>query len=361
MGPVEFIVAKDPVTERTGDMAMLNLVMSVAADVVPVRYVALSESTGPRGGDYLVEKPAPAPLGLLSRATRKARSLVHERFDVPQLRTWLEHSDADRFVADHSYMAEAYLATGREEPLYVNTVVSESLVWRATHGMIGRAQAPFIRRDELRVAQAATAVGTYDAAEAAWYRSAGVGRATWLDVTLPPLVPRPVRDLSAPRVVFLGDRRWPPNDEGARLLLDWWPEIAAGIPDAELLIVGRSNGILPLPEGVEDLDFVDDLDGLLSTARGILAPIRTGGGVRVKVLEAAARGLPVVGTEAAIGSLADVFGLPILDTKDEFVAEARRLLADPHHAAAAGDDLYERNEAHWAHGGPQSSVEGWLK
>ena len=35
----------------------------------------------------------------------------------------------------------------------------------------------------------------------------------------------------------------------------------------------------------------------------MIAPIKTGGGVRVKILDSIRMGLPVIGTTAAIGSL----------------------------------------------------------
>ncbi len=44
------------------------------------------------------------------------------------------------------------------------------------------------------------------------------------------------------------------------------------------------------PDGVRDLGFVDDLPGFLGTCRAMIAPISTGGGVRVKILDAARMG-----------------------------------------------------------------------
>lgn len=362
MRTAEFLVAKDPGVDDTGDMAMLRLVMSLARESMSVTYVGLGAEDAVRPDGRVLRKAAVRMPTILTRAARHRRSLVHARFDDRRLRDAVTASRADLFVADHSYMAESYLATRRTEPLYTNTVVSESLVWSATYGRLGRLQAPAILRDELRVARASRAVGTYDDDEAAFYRGEGVDRVRWLDLTLPPLESAPVRELSAPRLAFVGDRQWRPNGEGFRVLLTLWPRISAGIPGAELVIIGRrEEGPQPaLPDGVQDLGFVPDLDAALAQCRGILAPIRTGGGVRVKILEAASRGIPVVGTPAAVGSLDRVLGVEAAVDDEAFVDAARRLLLDERHAQEAGEAVAERNRAHWGARAPQRAVEEWL-
>ncbi|WP_343997107.1 glycosyltransferase family 4 protein, partial [Williamsia deligens] len=338
---VALLLSKDPVLERGGDVELTRLLMTLAADAFSVTAICLSEESGVLETDLVpgglvlhrVRKPAIAPARLAARALLGRRSLVHVRFDSPELRSAIEGLDADVYLAEHSYMAEAFLNTRRagRDRLAVNTHVSESLVWRATRGLLGRVEAPRLVRDELRVARAAGAVATFDADEAREYRDRGVETARWLDLTLPP---GDQVDVAAtpPRLVFLGTRDWPPNQEAYERAVALWPRIAAGIADAELCVVGgRSASAAPLdlPDGVRDLGFVDDLHGFLAGCRGMVAPISTGGGVRVKFLDAARIGLPVVGTRAAVGSLDEVFGLQTCDDDDAVVAAARRLLLDP--------------------------------
>lgn len=360
MRRLEFLVAKDPIRDKTGDMVMLSLLMSLARVSNSVTFVGLGAHPGHVEGGVILPKPEARGVDLLRRAMRSRRSLLHERFDIPEMSEAVRRSTADAIVADHSYLAEPFFAAQRDLPLYVSTVVSETLVWRATHGIVGRLQAGAIRRDELRAARAATAVATYDAEEAADYRASGVGRATWLEVTLPPRDDLPARDLSMPRLAFVGDRKWAPNAEGLRVLLGLWPRIAEGIPGAELWIIGRPAEELSLPDGVRDLGFVPDLDAALASCRGILAPIRTGGGVRVKVLESVSQGLPVVGTTEAVGSLGPLLGLDVAETDEQFVDSARQLLLDPVFAVAEGRRVDERNRSLWSEGVPHRSVETWL-
>ncbi len=363
MTTATFLLSKDPDTTHGGDLTLSRLLMKLAAESLQVDVLCLSED--PSTASPAVRKVLKPEVSLRSialRSIRTGRSLVHARFDVDEFVAAIDELDSDLFVADHSYMAEPYLRSGQSPTkLVVNTVISESLVWGSTRGIVGRLDKPRIRRDELRVARAARTVGTYDEDEARDYRGRGVRNVHWLDVTLPPAAPVDVAS-TGPRLLFLGDRTWPPNQEGFELLMQWWPAIAAGIPGAELFVVGKRSGALrtDLPDGVHDVGFADDLDALVSSCRGLVAPILTGGGVRVKILDSASRGLPVVGTTPAVGSLAPVFGLQTLDDKDGFVAAARRLLLDRAAAAAEGRRLHDANAQRWELRTPHSIVENWL-
>ncbi|MDP9167328.1 MAG: glycosyl transferase, partial [Actinomycetota bacterium] len=85
-------------------------------------------------------------------------------------------------------------------------------MWRASRGLLGRVEAKRLVRDELRVARAATAVGTFDADEAEQYRRMGVAGARWFGLTLPPAQRVDVA-ATPPRLVLMGTRDWPPNQE----------------------------------------------------------------------------------------------------------------------------------------------------
>ena len=368
-----FLLSKDPSTEHGGDVELSRLVMSLAADRYEVSAICLShlppgtvETDVLAGGMTLVRVPKSGvqPLRLLADVARTGRSLTHARFDNDDLVGAISAARADVFVAEHSYMAESFLRStqvGRAR-LVVNTHVSESLVWRATRGLLGRLQTPPLVRDELRVARAAAAVGTYDAEEAEFYRANGVPSARWLDLTLPPAEQVPVADTGR-RLVLMGTRDWPPNQEAFLTALRLWPRIAAGIEGAELCIIGakKAGAKDPMyPGGVRDLGFVDDLGAFLATCRTMIAPISTGGGVRVKILDAARMGLPVVGTTAAVGSRGVLLELGTYDHDDAFVDACRRSLLDVEQAAAAGDRLYELNRRYWEQRRPHRAVEALL-
>ena len=359
-----FLLAKDPTIDHGGDIAMSRLVMQLAAESVSVRALCLSRSAEP-SPDPMVRRIAKPPLSLAKLAARSIRrSIVHARFDVPALREAINGTVTDLFVAEHNYMAESYLNSRQRgvTPIVMNTINSESLVFAATRGPVGRLESRRILADEIRTARAMRAVGTYDSDEAQFYRDRGVDPVIWLDITLPPGQQAPV-EKSGRRLVFLGDRTWPPNHEAFVLLASWWPEISRGIPEAELVVIGKRDPSAPypsIPTGMRDLGFVDDLDAELGAGRALVAPVQTGGGVRVKLLDAASRGLPVVGTRAAIGAHAGVLGVTPVDDKQSFIEKCREYLLDRTAAATEGTRLYEANAARWKAGIPHSRVEQWI-
>lgn len=360
-----FLLSKDPVADHGGDVELSRLVMELAASEFAVSAICLShEPAGPLSFDGIplvrVGKSGVRPLRLLLDVARTGRSLVHARFDNDDLVAAIEAAAADVYVAEHSYMAESFVRSSRLgiSRFVVNTHVSESLVWRATRGTLGRLQVRRLLRDELRVARAADAVGTFDADEAQFYRDHGVRDARWMDITLPPAEQVAVADTPR-RLVLMGTRDWPPNQEAFEEALRLWPQIADGIAGAELCVIGAKNSKAAVPQypsGVRDLGFVDDLVAFLGTCRAMIAPIRTGGGVRVKILDAARMGLPVVGTTAAVGSLGELLGLGVFDGDAAFVEQCRKYLLDSAFAAEAGETLYRRNEGYWHDRRPHRAV-----
>src|SRR5690606_32609828 len=112
---------------------------------------------------------------ILGRSLLQRRSLAHVRFDFPELVRGIDGLESDVFVAEHSYMAESFLRSRHvgKSGLIINTINTESQVWLSTRGLLGKIEEPRLLRDELRVARAADAVGTYDFEEAEMYRANG--------------------------------------------------------------------------------------------------------------------------------------------------------------------------------------------
>jgi polysaccharide biosynthesis protein PslH len=106
------------------------------------------------------------------------------------------------------------------------------------------------------------------------------------------------------QLVFVGSLRYPPNVEG----LEWFARQAMPlVPGAKLLVAGADppDRLRKLSRGerVRFLGFVEDLGKLYSSAAAAIAPMHAGGGTRIKILEAAAHGVPVVTTPAAMAGL----------------------------------------------------------
>ncbi|NET33465.1 MAG: glycosyltransferase family 4 protein [Cyanothece sp. SIO1E1] len=122
-------------------------------------------------------------------------------------------------------------------------------------------------------------------------------------VTIPNAVPMPEPQPVPPEptLLFIGSYTYPPNVDAAEFLIEQiWPQVHQALPSARLLIAGASphniRGYTTGLAGVEFTGFVDDLDALYRRARVVCCPVRSGGGTRIKLIEAAAYGKAIVST-----------------------------------------------------------------
>jgi polysaccharide biosynthesis protein PslH len=360
-----FVLGKDPATEHGGDMRMSDTMRTIASERFEVEIICLSERLDlDVPGVVRVQKPPISWGRLVGASVVRRRSLVHTRFDIDGLRDAMERSSADRFVVEHSYMAESFLRAAGKRPtedLLVSTDVSESDVLHRVRGRVAWPEVRRLRRDEFRIAAAARSVGGYDRNDMAEYRAAGHD-AHWLPMTL---APKRRIDVAAapPRLVLLGNRTWRPNAQAAELMLRLWPRIAVGIPDAELWLVGPRATVGAqgaTGAGVVDLGFVPDVDEVLGQCRALAAPVVVGTGVRVKLLESATLGLPVVATPNAVGSIEASLGMLPAADEDDFVRRSRAFLLDPDLAEAEGARLHAANKQRWLDRVGHDAVLDWL-
>lgn len=173
-------------------------------------------------------------------------------------------------------------------------------------------------------------------------------------VTVPNAVSLPCRPATAETktCLFLGRYTYAPNVEAAALLLkEIWPRIRASVPEARLLIAGEGSEVIPRPPtvdpAVEFLGFVPDLDRLYARIQVVCTPILSGSGTRIKIIEAAAFGRPVVSTTLGAEGLQFRDGVEILlrDTPATFAAACIDLLRNPAMAeriALSGRSVVER-------------------
>ena len=114
-------------------------------------------------------------------------------------------------------------------------------------------------------------------------------------------------------MLFLGSFRHPPNQEG----LNWFtrkvlPAVLERRKNARLIIVGSepppAHSLPDLPENIELRGFVKDVREPLGRYAVFVCPILSGSGMRVKLLEAFAAGIPVVSTPLGAEGLAGADG-----------------------------------------------------
>jgi glycosyltransferase involved in cell wall biosynthesis len=102
-------------------------------------------------------------------------------------------------------------------------------------------------------------------------------------------------------IVFVGSMDYYPNAEGAVWFArEIWPAIRERVPSLEFCIVGArpTEAVQALREieGVTVTGTVPDVRPYYQRALAAVVPLRTGGGTRLKILEAMAAGTPVVST-----------------------------------------------------------------
>lgn len=170
-------------------------------------------------------------------------------------------------------------------------------------------------------------------------------------VAVPP-GPPPLPD--EPTLLFLGACDYPPNAAAAeRLATRILPLVRRAVPGARALIAGRDSDRLPSaaapPEGVVHLGFVPDLDALYARSRVICCPIETGGGTRVKLIEAAGYGRPMVSTRIGAEGLefAPETEILLADSDAGLADACVRLLRDPAACARLGQAARVRMRAHY--------------
>lgn len=140
----------------------------------------------------------------------------------------------------------------------------------------------------------------------------------------------------APRAYFVGKLDYPPNSEGLNWLArEIWPLVIDQLPEAELLVAG--SGAMPHSvcaalracRGVSLLGEVESVATLQREARLLVAPLLTGGGTRLKILEACASARAVVTTPIGSEGLDLPAFVPTSRLAIEFArATARRLTDD---------------------------------
>lgn len=154
-----------------------------------------------------------------------------------------------------------------------------------------------------------------------------------LSIELPEQALDPV-GAEPPTVLFVGGFAHHPNRDAATWLgSTLFPRVRQRVPAARLEIVGQepTPGIEALTGGAVSVHgSVPDVRPYLDRAAVIVAPIRTGGSMRGKVLEALAAGKALVATPRAAEGLDAVPGehFVLATTEDELVDALVELLVD---------------------------------
>jgi GT2 family glycosyltransferase len=141
-------------------------------------------------------------------------------------------------------------------------------------------------------------------------------------------------------MLFIGAFAHPPNTDGVLWFChDIFPLVLRHEPDMKLFVIGANppRQVRALAsDNVRVLGHVRDVEPYFDSCRLSIAPLRYGAGVKGKINQSMAYGLPVVGTGAAVEGMYVVPGVSALvaDRPRDFAREILRIYGDP--------DLWER-------------------
>jgi glycosyltransferase involved in cell wall biosynthesis len=155
-------------------------------------------------------------------------------------------------------------------------------------------------------------------------------------------------------MLFLGSFRHPPNT----IALDWFvnqvlPHIVGRRPEARLIVVGSDaparHPYSDRAPAIEICGFVEDIREPLRQYAVFVCPVRNGSGVRVKLLEAFASGIPVVSTRIGAEGLARQDGefCLLADDPELFAEKVLQVFDDSQKAAAMATRARAEVQANW--------------
>jgi glycosyltransferase involved in cell wall biosynthesis len=135
------------------------------------------------------------------------------------------------------------------------------------------------------------------------------------------------RDVGSNKIITLGTLHYPPNADGIRWFFnEVFPLVQKHVPNAKLTIIGKHPppDFLELaarnPGTINVTGYVEDLVPYMEESVLMVVPVRAGGGMRVRILEAFAYAMPVVTTTIGLEGIRAVPNHDVLvaDDSDQF-------------------------------------------
>ena len=172
-----------------------------------------------------------------------------------------------------------------------------------------------------------------------------------------------------PVLLFVGNATYSPNANGLEWLLgEVWPKVVALAPDSRLRLVGTGNwsNLKARFGAVGSIEFVgevDDLSAEYSQARAAAAPIFSGGGSQIKVVEGCGFARPVISSVFAVAGYDNPLAQAIdkTDDADRFAELCAAYLTNSDLAGQKGKELRSLKQAQYSKQSVVARVEGSVR
>jgi glycosyltransferase involved in cell wall biosynthesis len=331
-----------------GSVTLHALLQSLPKQGVTVRVVAL-------GTPGESSREAPYPLRLVearprswlrvvpSIATRTPMAVV--RYRLPEVAATVKAELAD-FAPDVVHLEQLHLAwlipriAGRTAVVLRQQNVDSLLLARLSRSLpplirwAARLESRRTARFEAEACRSATLVAAISEVDAVMLRKlAEQARVEVLPAAITVERSEPLNLRGSPPFLCLGSFDWLPNRDGARWLIEQiWPRLRVLAPDGVLHLAGSGSATLGRfgDRSIERYGPLADATVLYDPRAVVLIPLRAGSGVRIRLLEAWATGVPAVSSACAAEGLVadDGDGALLARTPEEFAAAAVRLAGD---------------------------------
>jgi glycosyltransferase involved in cell wall biosynthesis len=146
------------------------------------------------------------------------------------------------------------------------------------------------------------------------------------------------RENQSKNILTLGTLHYPPNADGIRWFAqEVFPLILHKMPDAQLTIVGKNppadfiQMAKEKPNKISVTGYIPDLTPCYKSSAVVVVPVRAGGGIKVRILEAFALGMPVVTTKVGLEGIKAKPDVDVLvaDDAQTFAVSVIELLSNP--------------------------------
>lgn len=320
--------------ENGGESRMLAIIKALAETNDVTVYATDPELPGARGAEVCAHLIGLGVRNVVSGHWNLGRLLAGSRFDLLYCEFW--------HVAE--LLVPPFRAANPRSPVVVDSVDLHFVREEAgvKIGSCSPERAADTRHRELAIYREADLAVTVTREDDSILHELLPGIRT---VIVPIIVPLHGRRPAAREKIlsFIGNFNHPPNADGiAWFGREIWPAVKQSIPDAKLEIVGRDPPpvVKSLGEtaGIHLLGWVPETAPCLDRAAISIAPLRFGGGMKVKVTEALAHGLPVVSTSFGVQGFGGRSGehYRVADDPADFAQAVVDLLQNPTEAQAMG-------------------------
>jgi glycosyltransferase involved in cell wall biosynthesis len=307
-----------------------------------------------------VQRSKVADLYYFLRSQLTGRPFLVERDDLSEMRTLVQRivssEEVDVIHADQLTMAQfAFPLQGPNGQKPVLVFDAHNAVWTITERMNQNAalylKLPLALETERIKRYEANIIKDFDATLAvtepdrlalldAFHHQNYEGRVpiSVIPIAVDTHLINPVPQVSdSLNILTMGTLYYPPNADGIRWFIqEVLPLIRQKINGVELTIVGKNppKDFVKLasdPEsGIITTGFVPDLEPYFANSAVTVVPVRAGGGMRVRILEAFARAAPVVTTTVGVEGIDARPGMDvsIADSPEDFAEAVINLLLD---------------------------------